>query len=146
MQSHMVPGYADQSVCVLGLGFVGLTLAAVMADSGFNITGVEIRKELRDQLKSGSAHFYEPGLDENIKRAIASGRLKVYESIPANCEATVFIVTVGTPLGADGRAGLDSVKRISEQIAATLKDGDLVILRSTVKIGKIGRASCRERV
>ena len=135
MRSHMVSDYSDRSVCILGLGFVGLTLAAVMADAGFNIIGVEIRKKLLEQLESGNAHFYEPGLDDNLRRAINSGRLSVYDDIPANCAATVYIITVGTPLGPDGRASLDSVTRISEQIAAVLKEGDLVILRSTVKIG-----------
>lgn len=135
INAHLPADYPDRTICVLGLGFVGLTLAAVMADVGFNIVGVEIRPEVRERLSSGQAHFHEPGLNDNIRRAIASGRLKIYETIPEGCPATVYIITVGTPLGGNGRVNLDSVRRIAHQIGARLKDDDLIILRSTVKIG-----------
>ena len=135
INAHLPADYPDRTICVLGLGFVGLTLAAVMADVGFNIVGVEIRPEVRDRLSSGEAHFHEPGLNDNIRRAIGSGRLKIHETIPDNCPATVYIITVGTPLGADGRVNLESVRRIARQIGERLKDDDLIILRSTVKIG-----------
>jgi len=135
INAHLPADYPDRTICVLGLGFVGLTLAAVMADVGFNIVGVEIRPEVRERLSSGQAHFHEPGLNDNIRRAIGSGRLKIYESIPEDCRATVYIITVGTPLGSDGRVNLESVRRIARQIGERLKDDDLIILRSTVKIG-----------
>lgn len=134
-REHIPDTYGDRHVCILGLGFVGLTLAAVMADVGFDVTGVEIRDEVLDKLVQRSAHFFEPGLNDTLARALDSGRLRVSKAIPENCSATVFIITVGTPLGPDGRANLGSVRRISEEIAAKLKDGDLIILRSTVKIG-----------
>jgi UDP-N-acetyl-D-mannosaminuronic acid dehydrogenase len=127
--------FRDRHICVLGLGFVGLTLSAVMAEAGFRISGVEIREEVREMIEMHRAHFFEPGLNESLYRAAASGRLNVFQQIPTDCDATVFIITVGTPLGSDGRANLDSVQRIAAQIAERLKDGDLVVLRSTVKIG-----------
>jgi len=135
MQDHIPADFRDRTVCVLGLGFVGLTLAAVMASVGFKIIGVEIRAEVRDHFAAGTAHFYEPGLTENLRRASQSGLLEVHAEIPADCPATVYIITVGTPLGPNGRVNLESVTRIAEQIAARLKDGDLIVLRSTVKIG-----------
>lgn len=127
--------YRDRTVCILGLGFVGLTLAAVLADVGFHVIGVEIRAEVREKLAAGTAHFYEPGLDEHLRRATESGRLVVHGEIPEDCAATVYIITVGTPLGADGRVNLDSVRRIAGEIAERLRDDDLIVLRSTVKIG-----------
>ena len=133
--NRIPPDFRDRHVCVLGLGFVGLTLAAVMAETGFRITGIEIRDEVREMLENHRAHFFEPGLNDSLHRAAGAGQLTVYQQIPPGCSATVFIITVGTPLGSDGRASLDSVRRIAGQIAAQLKDGDLVVLRSTVKIG-----------
>jgi UDP-N-acetyl-D-mannosaminuronic acid dehydrogenase len=63
-------GYKDRTVCILGLGFVGLTLAAIMAEAGFHIVGVEIREDVLKKLESGIAHFYEPGLTDAIRRAV----------------------------------------------------------------------------
>jgi UDP-N-acetyl-D-mannosaminuronic acid dehydrogenase len=134
-KSQIPIGYKDRTVCILGLGFVGLTLAAVMAEVGFHIIGVEIREDVLKKLEAGIAHFYEPGLTDAMHRAVKSGRLKVHNAIPSDCAATVFIITVGTPLDDRRRVNLDSVTRIAHQIAERVKDGDIVILRSTVKIG-----------
>ena len=120
---------------MLGLGFVGLTLAAIMAEVGFHVIGIEISQNVRDQLSTGRAHFHEPGLSEALRRAIASGRFEAHEAIPPECRATVYIITVGTPLSPNGHVNLDSVSRIAQQLAGRLKDGDLIVLRSTVKIG-----------
>jgi len=134
-KSQIPASYEDRTVCILGLGFVGLTLAAVMAEVGFHIIGVEIRKDVLQKLEAGIAHFYEPGLTDAMHRAVKNGRLKVHNAIPPDCAATVYIITVGTPLDARGRVNLDSVTRIAHQIAERIKDDDIVILRSTVKIG-----------
>lgn len=134
-KSQIPAGYKDRTVCILGLGFVGLTLAAVMAEVGFDIIGVEIRKDVLQKLNAGIAHFYEPGLTDAMHRAVKNGRLSVRSAIPPDCAATVYIITVGTPLDAQGRVNLGSVTRIAHQIAERIKDDDIVILRSTVKIG-----------
>ncbi len=125
----------DHTVCVLGLGYVGLTLAVAMADAGFSVLGVEIRQQVLDMLGRGEPHFHEPGLEERLRRAIQSGQLRCAKNIPAGYKGSVFIVTVGTPLGTDGRARLDMVENISREVAARLKKDDLVIMRSTVKLG-----------
>jgi UDP-N-acetyl-D-mannosaminuronic acid dehydrogenase len=132
-------GYNDRTVCILGLGFVGLTLAAIMAEAGFQVVGVEIRKDVLEKLRAGLAHFYEPGLTDAIRRAVKDGRLKVRDTIPSDCGVTVYIITVGTPVGAEGRVNLDSVTRIAREIAERMNHGDIVVLRSTVKIGTTER-------
>jgi nucleotide sugar dehydrogenase len=129
----------DHAVCVLGLGYVGLTLAVAMADVGFRVVGVEIRDSVLDLLRRGEPHFHEPGLVEKLRRVIRSGHLRCEKNIPRDFAGTVFIVTVGTPLGADGRARLDMVENISREVAGRLKPGDLVIMRSTVKLGTTRR-------
>lgn len=131
----MLPKTVDNKVCVLGLGYVGLTLAAVMADVGYEVTGVEIRQGVVDMTMRAEPHFHEPGLGQMLKRVVAAGRLKCVTRIPENCDASVFIITVGTPLASDGRARLDMVENVAREVASNIKDGGLVIMRSTVKLG-----------
>ena len=131
----MLPKTVDNKVCVLGLGYVGLTLAAVMADVGYEVTGVEIRKPVVDMTMRAEPHFHEPGLGQMLKRVVAAGRLNCVTRIPENCDAGIFIVTVGTPLAADGKARLDMVENVAREVAKNINDGGLVIMRSTVKLG-----------
>ena len=135
MNSLIHPNFTDQNVCILGLGFVGVTLAAVMADVGFRVVGVEIRDEVIAQLSSGNSYFFEPGLASQLKKSVENGSLQICKQIPQDCKATVFIVTVGTHLNAKKQIDLESIQNICHQIALHLKDGDLVIVRSTVKLG-----------
>ena len=134
--TNTVPGgFRDRVVCIMGLGYVGLTLATVMVEVGFDVWGIEIREDLVRLMKEGKAHFSEPGITERLSRAVRQGRLKILPKIPEECPATGWIITVGTPMGADGRARMDMVEGVSREVARNLKDGDLVIMRSTVKIG-----------
>jgi UDP-N-acetyl-D-mannosaminuronic acid dehydrogenase len=125
---------ASTEVAVYGLGYVGLTLAVALAEVGYKVTGLEIREDLRATISSGRAPFIEPGLAEGIRRALGLGRLAV---VPADSpvSAPVHIVTVGTPLDENGRCRLDMVSRVGAQIAAHIREGDLICLRSTVMVG-----------
>ena len=127
--------YPDKRICVIGLGYVGLTLAATMAEIGFDVHGVEIRDDVREGLEHGEPHFFEPGLPEMIERAQDAERLSLAKHITDETQARVYIVTVGTPLDAAGKSRMDMVENVSREIAAVLREGDLVIMRSTVKIG-----------
>ena len=127
--------FRDDTVCVLGLGYVGLTLAVAMAGAGFMVTGVEIRDDVLDTIKAGKAHFYEPGIDVQLSRLLKSRRLQISKEIPDNWDGTVFIVTVGTPLDTNGRTSLEMVKKVCHSVAGHLKEGDCVIMRSTLKLG-----------
>lgn len=132
----MVPSnYPDKQVCILGLGFVGLTLATTMADIGFQVIGIEKREDLLQQINQGNAGFFEPSLSVKLKKVIENRSLQVFKTIPKNCRATVFIITVGTPLNTNKKINLHSIKKVAQGIAKELKDGDLVLLRSTVKLG-----------
>src|ERR1043166_8589812 len=113
----------DQCVSILGMGFVGVTLAAVMAEVGFEVIGVEIRSAWVAKLNAGHAHFFEPGLRKRLQAAVRAGRLRVFERIPEDCPATVYIITAGTPLDGSGRTDLTSLRAISQEIAAHLRGG-----------------------
>jgi nucleotide sugar dehydrogenase len=127
--------FEDRTICIMGLGYVGLTLAVVMADVGFDVIGVEIRDDVLKCLERGEPHFHEPGLKSRLKRVIGTGRLTLHSHIPETCTANAFIVTVGTPLDAGKRVRTDMIKSVTEEIAGHVKEGALIIMRSTVRLG-----------
>jgi UDP-N-acetyl-D-mannosaminuronic acid dehydrogenase len=122
-------------VGVVGLGYVGLTLATALADAGLRVLGVEKREDVAALIRSGKPHFAENGLEEIMRGVIADGRLEVQHDFgPEDCCDT-YIITVGTPLDAQGRARLDMIENAAAQVARSMPDGALVALRSTVKLG-----------
>ena len=127
--------FSDKKVCVLGLGYVGLTLAVAMARAGFSVHGLEVQKKVISSFNKGKAHFWEKNLDINLKKAIKNGGFTFSEGLNESIDASVYIVTVGTPLDHNNRARLDMITNSVQQIANHMNDGALVILRSTVKIG-----------
>jgi UDP-N-acetyl-D-mannosaminuronic acid dehydrogenase len=127
--------YSDKHICVIGLGYVGLTFAVAVADIGFKVFGVEIRDDVLDNLKKSKPHFYEPGLQERLHRVIQSGHLQCVKNIPRSASCTVFVITVGTPLDCDGYSRLDMVESVGREVADNMQTGSLIIMRSTVKLG-----------
>jgi len=131
----VLKSFDDKSVCILGLGYVGLTLAIVMADVGFNVHGVEVREDVLEKLSKGTPHFHEPGLSVKLKRVVESKKLTFSKSIPLARQHSVYIVTVGTPLDKNKKSRMDMIENVSHEIAQHIKEGDLIIMRSTVKLG-----------
>jgi UDP-N-acetyl-D-mannosaminuronic acid dehydrogenase len=127
--------FSDKKVCVLGLGYVGLTLAVAMARVGFVVHGLEVRTEVIRKLKAGNAHFWEKDLDTSLNQVINNGNFTFSETLDKSLDFSVYIVTVGTPLDTNRKARLDMIKNATQQIASHMSDGALVVLRSTVKIG-----------
>src|SRR5690554_6098925 len=83
-----------ETVVVVGLGYIGLPTAAVLAANGVHVTGVDIREDVVDTINRGYIHIVEPGLEDVVKGVVASGRLKASTSaVPANA----FIISVPTP-------------------------------------------------
>jgi len=126
---------SETTIGIVGLGYVGLTLAVVLAESGFSVIGIEKRKDVVDLTNTGTPHFSETGLTEALGRVVRSGSLVATDAPNATKPCDVYIITVGTPLNADGAPRLDMIEAASRQVASSMKDGALVILRSTVKIG-----------
>ncbi len=132
----MLPdSFGDRSICIIGLGYVGLTLAVAMAEAGFRVHGVEINPATLTCLQQGRAHFAEYGLNDRLAAQVEKGQLTCSARMPAPENQSVYIVTVGTPVGDDKRTNFASLTAVTDDIAAALKDGDLVILRSTVRAG-----------
>jgi UDP-N-acetyl-D-mannosaminuronic acid dehydrogenase len=128
------PNFSDKNVCIIGLGYVGLTLAVALADVGFRIYGVERDQRILDFLKRRQAHFSEVGLDAKLADQLDRSILTATQHIPRDCAATVFIITVGTPIGPDKKTRIDALRTVATDLAQVLKAGDLVMLRSTVRV------------
>ena len=116
------------TVCVVGLGYVGLPTAAILASRGFAVRGVDVSVEAAETINSGRAHIVEPDLDIIVQAAVQTGRLKAYlEPAPAD----VFLICVPTPLGPDNKPGLSYVRDATLALAPHVASGNLVILEST---------------
>src|SRR5436305_451659 len=118
------------SVCVLGLGYVGLPTAAMFAVAGHTVVGVDPSPRVQQALPSGKLHLQEPDLDALVGHALHSGRLRV-ATRPEPADA--FIIAVPTPLDpAAHRADLSYVEQAGRDLVPHLRRGNLVVLESTV--------------
>lgn len=132
----MIPtDFEDTQICIIGLGYVGLTLAVALANCGFRVHGVETNQVVLDSLEKGKAHFWEVNLDTNLAEHLHNGQITFSREINPAFPATVYIVTVGTPISGDKRTKSEGLIAVTNAIGSVLKAGDLVILRSTVKVG-----------
>lgn len=118
-------------VCVVGLGFAGLTLGITFAEVGCLVDGVDHRQEVIVSLAQGRAHFFERGLDEALRRELGR-RFFCHERVPDSGAAT-YIIAVGTPL--NGREPhMEDLLAATREVGSRLKPGSLVVLRSTVPV------------
>jgi len=117
-----------ESVCVLGLGYIGLPTSAALAARGFTIHGVEVNSEVVDTINAGETHIVEPELDLLVRAAVESGRLRAHQE-PAS--ADVFMICVPTPLTQEKTADLSYVWDAASSIAKHVKQGNLILLEST---------------
>ncbi|WP_041313366.1 nucleotide sugar dehydrogenase [Mycobacterium sp. JS623] len=125
---------AKYDVGIVGLGFVGLTLATVLAEAGHRVLGVEARPELVELTNNGIPHFSEAGLGDALGRVIRSGNLVATGRFEQDSHCDTYIITVGTPLSSEGTPRVDMIQHAAREVAANMRDGALVILRSTVMV------------
>ena len=128
-------GPANYDVGIVGLGYVGLTLATVLAEAGNTVIGVEKRPDLVEMTNEGTPHFTETGLPDALSGVVRFKKLVAAERFDNSFSCDTYIITVGTPLSADGVARVDMIEQAARDIAENMRDGALVILRSTVKVG-----------
>ncbi len=121
-----------KKACVLGLGYIGLPTACMLAAHGYRVAGVDVDPGIVDAVNKGMAGVLEPGLSELAASSVREGNL-VARGAPA--PADVFIVAVPTPLAAGRKADLSYVKAAAASLVPYLRKGNLVILESTVPPG-----------
>ncbi len=121
-----------KNICVLGLGYIGLPTAALLASRGYKIHGVDVVQSTVDTINQGNIHIVEPDLDTFVRGAVNSGNLKASLK-PA--EADVFIIAVPTPFHEGYVPNVDYVVSATKAIAPFVKEGNIVILESTSPVG-----------
>ena len=119
-------------IAVVGLGYIGLPTAAVFADTGIEVIGVDKNPRIVESVNSGKPHFGEPNLDALVRRVVESGKLRATTSIEP---ADAFIVAVPTPFKEGHQPDLSYVNAAAAEIAPVLKAGNLVVLESTSPVG-----------
>ena len=122
-------------ITVLGTGYVGLVTAAGLAEFGHPVVGADKDAAKIEKIRSGVSPIYEPGLEDILKRNMASGRLSFASDVGlAIREADVIFVCVGTPQDEEGRADMSQIEEVSRMIAENLNGYKLVVEKSTVPV------------
>jgi len=122
----------DRTICVHGLGYVGLPTAAMLANTGYTVFGFDVDPDIRAQFRAGEVPVDEQDLERFVKRALDDG-FEVVDEVPT---ADVHLVCVPTPYDEDlDRMDLAYVETAGESIAEVLRPGDAVVLESTVPPG-----------
>ncbi|MHB9094142.1 MAG: UDP-glucose dehydrogenase family protein [Eubacteriales bacterium] len=119
---------------VIGTGYVGLTSGAMFAELGHQVTCVDKDKDKVKMLKTGKVPFYEPGLD-NLVRKHLDYNIKFTTSLSAAEASKVIMIAVGTPPAKDGSPDLSFVLEVARQLIPYLKEYKVIIMKSTVPIG-----------
>lgn len=118
----------SQHVAFVGLGYIGLPTAVVMANSGLTVTGVDVMQDKVDAINDGQVPIVEPGLEEALHEALESGRFKATTQMP---EADAYIVAVPTPFTDEHDVDMKFIYSAVESIAPKLKGNELIVLEST---------------
>ena len=121
------------SVCVHGLGYIGLPTAAMLANHGHDVFGYDADESVRAELKDAETPFDEPGLREFFTRALDAGNLEIVDEV---VPADYHVICVPTPFDDDAKtADLSYIRAVGRTVAPVLREGDTVVLESTVPPG-----------
>ena len=130
-------GKAD-TVSFLGLGYVGLCTATVLASKGMRVIGVDVDEERVKKLQKGNVPFHEPHVAPLLKVALKKGRMRFTTDASTIVDSQTVFITVGTPSNQDGSINLAYVKKATENVGAAIGDDHafhLVVVKSTVVPG-----------
>ncbi|MFV7563611.1 UDP-N-acetyl-D-mannosamine dehydrogenase [Aeromonas sp. PS2Canimalfood6] len=122
-----------ETISVVGLGYIGLPTAAVIASNGIRVVGVDVNQHAVNTINQGKIHIVEPGLEDLVKQAVQDGHLSAHTS-PQKADA--FLIAVPTPFkGEDHEPDLKYIESASRALAPMLEKGNLVVLESTSPVG-----------
>ena len=125
----------NKSITIIGLGYIGLPTAALLACKGYAVKGYDIKHNVVDTINKGNIHIVEPQLDQYVKKAINLKNLKAYDEIQ---ESDIYIICVPTPFYKDTNPpspNIELVLSAAKEISKLLKPDDIVILESTSPVG-----------
>ncbi len=124
-----------KTICVVGLGYIGLPTAALLASFGYHVVGVDVSTHVVETINQGLIHIVEPDLDAYVRSAVTAGRLKAFTSPQAG---EIYIICVPTPFHEEEgipKPNVDFILAATRSIASYVKDGDMIILESTSPVG-----------
>ena len=124
------------NIAIVGTGYVGLVSGTCFADTGANVTCIDVDEKKIERLNNGDMPIYEPGLDELVMKNVKAGRLKLSSDLASvlNDQEIVFSA-VGTPPDEDGSADLKYVLQVAKTIGENLNRYLVVVTKSTVPVG-----------
>lgn len=128
----MSPNLPLDTVAVIGLGYIGLPTAAVLAQAGKTVIGVDVADATVEAINAGTVPFVEEGLETVVAGTVAQGKLSAQTETP---QADAYIVSVPTPFKGDHDADLSYIEAAAKGIAPQLSGGELVVLESTAPPG-----------
>ena len=118
-----------KSICVIGIGYVGLPTAAMFASKGHRVVGFDLNEKAVNALNKGEIIIEEPGLGDLVKKVVAEGNLTAQTTCPDDCD--VYIIAVPTPINEDKTADMRYVEAATRSIVPCVRKGCIVILEST---------------
>lgn len=121
-------------VCVVGLGYIGLPTAAIIARSGARVLGVDVSREVVATINRGEIHIEEVDLDGLVRGVVQRGLLVATETVQP---ADAFVIAVPTPFARDGKhtPDISYVLSAAQEVARVLRPGNIIILESTSPVG-----------
>jgi len=122
----------DLKVVMMGLGYIGLPTAALIASRGIKVQGIDVNQSVVDTINDGKIHIVEPALDGLVKHVVERGLLKASTTVDT---ADVYLIAVPTPFKGDHEPDLKYVESATRMILPNLKSGDLFIIESTSPVG-----------
>lgn len=120
------------TIVMMGLGYIGLPTAALIASKGANIVGVDINQDTVDIINQGKIHIVESGLESLVKKVVAAGN---FRATTKPVEADAYLIAVPTPFKGDHEPDLSFIKAATKSLAPYLRKGNLIILESTSPVG-----------
>ncbi|MEW6264572.1 MAG: UDP-glucose/GDP-mannose dehydrogenase family protein [Thermodesulfobacteriota bacterium] len=124
------------NICVVGVGYVGLVTGTCFAEFGVDVVCVDKDEARINSLLEGTVPFFEPGLEELVKKNLREGRLKFTTDLgKAIADALLVFIAVGTPLGNQGEADLQAVREVAASIGQCLNGYKVIVTKSTVPVG-----------
>lgn len=119
-------------IAVVGFGYIGTVIGAVLAERGWPVTGIDVRRHVVDEINEGRTSVPEPGLGDLVADNVRVGRLSATADFGVIADNDFVIVTVGTPLGPDYEPIVDDITAAAHAVAQHVRSGHLIILKSTV--------------
>ena len=138
---HQLVSIRQAKVGVVGLGYVGLPVACMLAEAGFRVTGLDIKQERIDMINAGISPVEgkEPGLAELLERVVQNGKLNATTDFITLSDADIILIDVETPIDENNIPQYRALKAACKSLSAVVRNGALVIVESTIAPGTMER-------